>query len=167
MNAFRLFLFLAFSMIVFMSCSKDDDDNDVDQIEILLNEVRAETSAFVDYESAKAAGWDTALSDCVQHPTEGGMGVHYGRMEYFDGRVNHLQPQVLLYLPHDNGDMEFLGVEYIVPFAIVPDTAMPPMLFDQHFHANHQLEFWALHVWTQKENPSGVFNDWNPDVHCD
>jgi hypothetical protein len=94
------------------------------------------------------------------------MGYHFGRMEYFDGRVNHLEPQVLLYNQDENEEWEFLGVEYIVPFAIHPADAEPPMLFNQHFHPNPNLEFWALHVWTEKENPSGIFNDWNPNVSC-
>lgn len=135
-------------------------------INFLLNQVRAETAAYHDFDAAMTAGWNNQMSDCVEHPTEGGMGYHFGRMEYFDGRVNHLEPQVLLYNQDENEEWEFLGVEYIVPFAIHPADAEPPVLFNQHFHANPNLEIWALHVWTEKENPSGIFSDWNPDVSC-
>lgn len=135
-------------------------------INYLLNQVRAETAAYHDFDAAVSAGWNNQLSECVEHPTEGGMGYHYGRMEYFDGRVNHLEPQVLLYNKDENDEWEFLGVEYIVPFAIHPADAEPPMLFNQQFHQNEHLEIWALHVWTEKENPNGIFNDWNPSVSC-
>jgi hypothetical protein len=26
---------------------------------------------------------------------------------------------------------------------------------------------WALHVWVGRQNPSGIFSDWNPKVTCD
>jgi len=135
-------------------------------IDFLINEVRMETAAFTDINAAIAAGWDTDLTGCVEHPTEGGMGHHYARMEFMDGRVNHLEPQVLLYNQDDNHEWEFLGVEYIVPFNFHPADEAPPVLFNQHFHANHDQGFWALHVWTEKENPSGMFYDWNPNVNC-
>jgi hypothetical protein len=135
-------------------------------INFLLNQIRTATTAYHDFNAGMNAGWNNQLSDCVEHPTEGGMGYHFGRMEYFDGRVNHLEPQVLLYNQDENDEWEFLGVEYIVPFAIHPADAEPPRLFNQQFHQNPNLEFWALHVWTEKENPSGIFNDWNPNVSC-
>lgn len=135
-------------------------------INYLINQVRTETAAYIDFNAGMNAGWDTQMSDCVEHPTEGGMGFHYGRMEYIDGRVNHLEPQVLLYNLDENEEWEFLGVEYIVPFAIHPADAEPPMLFNQPFHQNPDLEIWALHVWTEKENPNGIFYDWNPNVSC-
>jgi len=135
-------------------------------IDFLLNQVRAETVTYQNFDDAMSAGWNNQMSDCVEHPTEGGMGYHFGRMEYFDGRVNHLEPQVLLFNQGENEEWEFLGVEYIVPFAIHPAGAEPPVLFNQHFHQNPNLEIWALHVWTEKENPNGIFYDWNPNVSC-
>ncbi len=135
-------------------------------IEMLINQVRTETEAYADFNTAQNAGWDTDLSGCVEHPSEGGMGHHYARMEYMDGRVNHLEPQVLLFIENNQQEMEFLGVEYIVPFAVLPEDEEPPVLFNQPFHQNHDQQIWALHVWTEKENPNGIFNDWNPDVSC-
>ena len=26
---------------------------------------------------------------------------------------------------------------------------------------------WALHVWVGTENPTGIFQDFNPEVNCD
>lgn len=144
-----------------VSCQYEQPN--VDQ---MLNEVRETTAEYNDVDNAIAAGWDNVLSPCVENPQEGGMGYHYGRMEYVDGRTNHLEPQILLYEPLEDGSLEFVGVEYIIPFAIHPSDAEAPMLFGEQYHQNPELEIWALHVWTEKENSLGVFNDWNPNVSC-
>jgi len=159
-------IIILFVPILFSSCNKDSD-TPIDEVSVMIEEVRQLTQPFKDHNVALQAGWDTDLSGCVEHPTEGGMGHHFGRMTYFDGRINHLEPQVLLFLPDSNGDMEFLGVEYIVPFAIHSAEADPPILFDQQFHKNHEQELWALHVWTERENPNGMFYGWNSTVGCD
>ncbi len=159
------FIFLL-AVIVFAGCS-DSASDPGNEIDILLAGVRDATQSFHDVENAIDAGWDTPLSPCVAHPQLGGMGYHYGRMEFFDGRTNHLEPQVLLYEPLEDGGLQFVGVEYIIPFEIHSADSQPPMVFEQHYHANHELGFWALHVWTEKENPSGLFADFNPNVSCD
>lgn len=152
-------------MLISVACSSSTSADEID-VDVLISEVRNATQAYSDVEAAKSAGWNVVMSPCVAHPTEGGMGYHYGRMEYVDGRVNHLQPQILLYEPLEGGGLGFIGVEYIVPFDILPATSTPPELFGEHFHPNHDLGIWALHVWTEKSNPKGVFSDWNPNVSC-
>jgi len=154
------------------ACNDDDDDgppaapDQATLIAQMIDDVRAVTAEYHDYEAGQAAGWNAQISPCVAHPELGGMGYHYARMEYMDGRVNHLEPQILLYAPDENGEMEFVGVEYVVPFAILPEDEEAPMLFFHHFHKNPIQEIWALHVWTEKHNPSGMFADWNPNVSC-
>jgi hypothetical protein len=37
---------------------------------------------------------------------------------------------------------------------------------DQTFKRNEQFGVWALHVWLYRDNPSGIFADWNPRVSC-
>jgi hypothetical protein len=29
-----------------------------------------------------------------------------------------------------------------------------------------RLPHWSLHVWVHQDNPSGVFNPWNPSIVC-
>lgn len=41
-----------------------------------INQVRHATSAFFSFDVAVAAGWDTAISPCVESPM-GGMGYHW------------------------------------------------------------------------------------------
>jgi hypothetical protein len=149
------------------SCSDSTSAEPEDDIDAMISEIVAATQAYENVEAATAAGWNVVMSPCVEHPQEGGMGYHYGRMEFLDGRTNHLQPQVLLYEPLEGGGLEFVGVEYIIPFDILPADSDPPMTLGQHYHQNHQLGIWALHVWTEKENPNGLFYDWNPNVSCE
>jgi len=154
---------LCLSLVIFAACSSDDDNtpplSEEEQIALLIQEVKSATASFTNINAAMNAGWNTDLSGCVEHHVLSGMGHHYARLEFMDGRVNHLEPQVLLYAMNANEQMEFLGVEYIVPFGILPADADPPVLFFQEFHANHHLGFWALHVWTERTNPGGMFED--------
>lgn len=160
-------LYLFCIALLTAACSDDPPAlSEEEQIAAMLQEVRNVTASFKDIDQAIAAGWDTDLSGCVEHPTEGGMGHHYARLPWLDGRVNYMEPQVLLYVMGGNGEMEFLGLEYVVPFDFVGPDEAPPILFFHEFHANHDQGFWALHVWTEKDNPKGMFYDWNPNVSC-
>ena len=47
----------------------------------------------------------------------------------------------------------------------------PPQLFGQTFHLSPPPApgvpwHYALHVWVWRQNPSGMFADWNPRVRC-
>ncbi len=129
-----------------------------------LNQLRRATSAFYSYDVAIAAGWDTALSPCVESPM-GGMGYHIANLDQLgNGTLSLLRPEVLLYAPTEDGSMEFLGVEYIIPG---PLSEEPPVLMGQTFHYNPNQDIWALHVWTARTNPNGIFADWNPEVSCE
>lgn len=130
-----------------------------------LNQVRRATSAFFSFDVGVAAGWDTAISPCVESPM-GGMGYHIANMEQLgNGSLSLLRPEVLLYAPTEDGSMEFLGVEYIVPVPAWPH-AEPPEILGQALHLNPVQNIWALHVWIGRHNPAGMFADWNPDVSC-
>lgn len=153
------------TVALFTACDKDDE-SDSERIERMIDEVRDVTEAYRSHDAGLAAGWNTDLSGCVEHPTEGGMGHHFARLEFMDGRVDHLEPQVLLYVPDQDSIMQFVAVEYIVPFNILGPDQNPPELFGEKFHKNEVQQIWALHVWTEKENPNGIFFDWNPDVDC-
>jgi hypothetical protein len=97
------------------------------------------------------------------------MGFHYGKPEFISdgGTVDLLQPELLLYEPHKNGKLRFVGVEYIVPFTDRPATAAPPTLLGQAFAQVPEFGVWGLHIWVGRENPSGIFSPWNPKVSCE
>lgn len=158
---------LILTLVMATACSDSiSSEEEIDEIEEMVGEVRSLTEAYHSHDTAQEAGWVVDLSGCVEHPDEGGMGHHFGNPEYIDGRINHLEPQILLYEPLQTGGFELVGVEYIIPFEILSEDSEPPVLFEQEYHQNHELGIWALHVWTEKENPNGLFYDWNPEVSC-
>ena len=130
-----------------------------------LAELRAATARFHDLDAAAAAGFDTRLTDCMSDPALGGMGVHFGQMSRFDARPEHDQPEILVYEPQRNGKLRLVAVEFAVPFDAWTQ-AKPPVLFGQSFHRNETFGLWVLHAWIGRENPSGLFADWNPRVSC-
>jgi hypothetical protein len=132
-------------------------------------EVAALRAALAPYGSlalAKNAGYNVALTDCMSNGDIGAMGIHFGKPDLIDGTLDAEQPEVLIYEPGASGEMSFVGVEFVVPFAIVPETAAPPELFGRQFIPNDVFGLWTLHVWTHRANPSGLFASWNPRVHC-
>lgn len=115
---------------------------------------------------AKAAGYSTAITDCMSNGDEGAMGIHFANTTLIDGVADSLHPEALIYEPGSNGEASLVGVEFIVPFAVVAKQLPPPELFGQKFSPNDVFGVWALHVWTHRSNPSGTFAPWNPRVHC-
>jgi hypothetical protein len=93
------------------------------------------------------------------------MGFHVGNQAYINATVELEKPEVLLYEPQVGGGRELVAVEYIVPFDLWT-AATPPVLMGQTFKRNEQFGVWALHVWLYRDNPSGIFADWNPRVSC-
>lgn len=126
--------------------------------------LRRMTAKFHSFDAAVAAGWSAKITECFASP-EGGMGFHYGNPAIIDGRVDVLEPELLLYEPQQNGKLRFVAVEYIVPFAAWT-ASEPPTLYGQAFHRNEAFGIWALHVWHERQNPRGMFADWNPKVNC-
>jgi len=136
------------------------------QVQRDIARLRDLTAPFHEFETAAAAGWGTQITGCFSDPSLGGMGYHYGNVNLIDGTVDVLEPELLLYEPQKNGRLRLVAVEYIVPFGQWT-AAEPPRLFDQSFHRNEAFGLWVLHVWHYRNNPSGMFADWNPNVSCE
>lgn len=130
-----------------------------------LSDLRRLYAPLHSLERAQAAGFSAELSPCVEHPTDGGMGVHWGNPGRIDGTVAALEPEVLLFAPRPNGTYGLAAVEFIVPYAAWTSST-PPTLFGMEFHPNPGLELWMMHIWLWRNNPSGLFSDWNPAVSC-
>jgi hypothetical protein len=128
--------------------------------------LRAATAQFHDFDRAVEAGWSAPIPDCFSDPVLGGMGYHYGNPALIDGTVEALEPELLVYEPRKNGELRFVAVEYIVPYDAWT-SAEPPTLYGQSFHRNDAFDIWVLHVWHFRNNPSGMFADWNPRVSCE
>ena len=128
--------------------------------------LRAATAAFRSLDSAAAAGYPRTMPECVSHPTLGGMGHHITNEKLLDARVEVERPEVLVYRRTADGGFALTGVEYMVPFSAHPREAAPPTVMGQELKPFDRGKFWYRHVWIWLENPSGLFEDWNPKVSC-
>ena len=139
---------------------------------------REATARYHDVARAEKAGYgvftDAAGIACIDKPGEGGMGIHYvnGALVGND-TVDVRTPEALVYEPEPNGRLRLVALEYIV-FQDVWDAAHadPPSLFGREFElvkAGNRYglpPFYELHAWLWKNNPAGLFEDWNPRVVC-
>jgi hypothetical protein len=128
-----------------------------------LKTLRSVTAAYTDFSKAQAAGYTERLTDCMADPTAGGMGYHYGKVANIDANARLSEPEILMYEPQKDGSLQFVGIEYVVPLSA---SATPPSLFGLQYHKNEAFQLWVLHVWAYRNNPSGIFSDWNPTVTC-
>jgi hypothetical protein len=135
-----------------------------------LADVRAATARFYRIPVAQAAGYSLVpgLDSCFDNPGVGGMGYHYIKTSILDLKLDALQPEAMVYTPGPNGILQLGAVEYIVPAKAWDDAGntQPPTVLGHSLHLNPALGVYILHAWIWKENPSGIFSDWNPKVSC-
>lgn len=148
-------------------------DNPLHPEDTELASLRQAVEPFHDFAAANGAGYDVLVTHpvnhrlCLRDPALGAMGIHYLNGALVDDTVLVDEPEVLIYEPEEDGSLEFVGVEYVIPFTIRGEDQPPPVLFGRQFKRNHVFNLWALHAWVGRDNPSGTFADWNPDVTCE
>lgn len=131
-----------------------------------LARARAATAGFHRFSEAEPAGYDFLfLGMCMDLPGTGGMGYHMVDTTALDATLDPAHPEALLYEPQANGKNRLVGLEYVIP-GPAWTSPNPPTLFGREFTLNG-FGLWALHVWLWKDNPAGMFEDWNPRVTCD
>lgn len=122
----------------------------------------------------------------------GAMGIHYihpGRLGItatepkVDGNgmvTDFATPSILLYEPQADGSLKLIGVENLVFQAAwkAAGNDGPPMFGAQVWdsmaddmntsgdEAHAFMPHYDLHVWTERENPSGMYMAFNPAVTC-
>jgi hypothetical protein len=94
------------------------------------------------------------------------MGFHHRNPMLADDKVELERPEILLYGRTEEGDHALTGVEYIVPYRAHARDAEPPTVMGQKLKQSDNLQLWYLHVWIWRDNPSGLFADYNPSVSC-
>lgn len=131
-----------------------------------IAQVRQATAQFHDTAAARKAGYtDQYPPGCAVSPNgEGAQAYHYLNPGLVDATVELLRPELLMYEPQPNGKLVLIGVDYVVPLAA---SAQPPTLLGVPFMRNEPLGVWALHIWSWRPNPSGMFAAWNPKVSCE
>jgi hypothetical protein len=124
-----------------------------------LSQVRAATARYHSITQAEMAGYRSFL-DCFDS-ADGGMGQHYVDQSIIDdGVANPLRPEALVY-EVAGSKLTLVGAEW-VEVGTASDTALT--LFGEEFHYNPDLGVWALHAWIWRDNPDGMFADFNPEV---
>jgi hypothetical protein len=146
-----------------------------------LAQVRRVTARFHQVGEAIAAGYELGwvngsgvriITGCVANPTAGAMGYHYfhaGLMA--DNAVDALQPEALVYESTPDGGRKLVAVEWVVrgPNSNPPGVSEPPSVLGMEMHIlvpPPGPAFYLMHAWVWKNNPAGMFADWNPKVIC-
>ena len=139
-----------------------------------LTDVRAATAPLANLDVAVAAGYGK-VKGCAQMPGMGAMGQHYVKGDLVgDPALNPLRPEALVFEPRGDGSYRLVAVEYIVLKADweKANGATTPSLYGKQLalvkapNAYELPDFYELHLWLWKTNPSGLFADWNPRVSC-
>lgn len=151
------------------SAPATDDRGDHGPVEAEPAEIAAAslaTAGFQDVAVAEAAGYGDTMEalGCFEDPETGGMGLHYLKEDLMDDIVDLTEPEALVYeLDADGEIVELVAHEHIVPVEAWTSDE-PPTLFGVDFHQHPVLPLWVLHAWIWKDNPAGMFEDWNPKV---
>lgn len=135
---------------------------------------------------------DTA--EMMGRPAElGVMGIHYARPDLLgitgppNPRVNgtgthtdFTRPAILIYEPQADGSLELVAVEnlvFIAAWEAAGNTGRPTFLGREYDRMEddpatevdeaHMFEpHYDLHVWLYRENPNGIFTQFNPNATC-
>jgi hypothetical protein len=143
-----------------------------DDLSGALDMVKASVTAYTDVNAAITAGYGLVpgLDYCFNNPGVGGMGIHYINTNILDTSTDPLKPEAMVYQKDANGNLTLGAVEWIVPTAAwdaeAPSADIVPEVMGHKMHRDDTLGVYMLHAWIFKNNPSGVFADWNPDVTC-
>ncbi len=165
---FAGFLAIAFFAAGSVSVSAHEGGDDADcrskECRQALVDAKQATARYHNIQNALDDGFFQA-SPCVSHPTLGTMGFHFINLSrILNPALSPDEPEVLLYLPDEDGTMRLVAIEYVVPFGLASE---PPVLFGQTFHTDGPpLNQYSLHVWAWRNNPSGVFAPFNPKLSC-
>lgn len=122
-----------------------------------LAQARSATARYHDVEQAESDGY---INIGLYIPNEG---LHFVNFGLIDGTFDPAHPEVLLYALTEDGELQLVGVEYLVPL-----SSTPPQGFsgdgDQWRSDAEGFGLWELTVWLWLSNPEGVFADDNPRV---
>jgi hypothetical protein len=140
----------------------------------LVKVVREVTERFRDVRVAEAEGYALQFG-CVSGGEYGAMGLHYVNFPLvLDGALDPARPEIVIYEPLPNGRLRLIGADYLV---LANDwhakNPAPPELMGQLLHLFESPnrfglpDFYTLHVWAWKENPTGTFSNWHAKVSCD
>jgi hypothetical protein len=137
-----------------------------------LAAIRRATVRYHDLDVALAEGYEI-LFDCTVNPNNlaEAMGQHYLNANLADDVLKLDKPEVLMYAALPDGQMQLVGVEYIMfedawTGEQAPEFLGQTMALKSAVGTHPVPNFYEVHAWVWKHNPNGVFADWNPNVSC-
>ena len=141
----------------------------------LVRLVRQATERFRDPRVAVAEGYQP-LFGCVSGPDSGAMGLHYVNLDLVgDPELDPSRPEIVIYEPLPNGRLRLIGADFLVDKNAwhQANGAATPQLVGQLLHLFESpnrfglADFYTLHVWAWKDNPTGMFVNWHSKVSCE
>jgi hypothetical protein len=140
----------------------------------LVKVVREATERFRDVAVAEAEGYHLMFG-CVSGEDSGAMGLHYVNFPLvIDGELDPAKPEIVIYEPTPSGRLKLVGADFLV-FADAWDQkgVGTPQILGQLMHLFESPnrfglpDFYTLHVWAWKENPTGMFVNWHSKISCE
>ena len=163
-RTFRLTQRFLLLLVIAITTSCSDDDPVGPQLEaweIEVNQLKDMTSQYLDFNVATNQG----LIDVSGYVPN--MGHHYLNPALVDGTFELDKPEIILYVPDENGVMQMVAVEYAILPNDPENPGNPPEGFTGDvdiWHYNEMVGQWQLHVWTVLDNPDGIFAPFNPAI---
>ncbi|MFP5311483.1 MAG: hypothetical protein ACLGH7_03595 [Actinomycetes bacterium] len=136
----------------------DDWRNNDDQRR-LVRVLRNVTDDYRWLENAEADGYQK-ITECIDQPGVGAMGFHYAKQDLIDDKTQARKPEVLVYMPDEDGEYELVAAEFLSTAAERPELA------GLDFEDGPFPGTYALHAWIWRDNPDGMFASYNPDLTC-
>lgn len=166
-SALATYLLMLF--FIFSSCSPEENSFSNDEAGALdlkapvnfetwedqIDWLTQKTTRFHNFQVALAQGWNVDATGYRAY-----MGHHYINMTYVDDKFELEKPEMLIYVPDEDGVMQFVGVEYLV----FVEGETPPEGFigsDDEWSFNSDIGAWTLHAWVGLTNEDGVFKPLN------
>ena len=148
--------------LLFVSCAKDEDEApQLEAWELEVEQLKSATNKYLDFSIAENEG-RIDVSGYVPN-----MGHHYLNTGLADGVFELEKPEVILYVPDTDGNMQMVAVEYSIAPEDPDNPGSPPEGFTSdldQWHFNEMVGHWQLHVWTILDNPNGIFAPFNTEI---
>ena len=157
---------LATLLLLALGCGGRAVEDPNPRVRADLARLREVTRPYHDLDVAVAAGYPRDVKDCIVHEHHGAMGYHHLNRANIERAISVERPQFLLYERSNGGEYRLNGVEFIIPFRLWPRDTVAPVFLGQTMKPEDNFKYWYLHVWAWRDNPNGVFADFDPTVQC-
>lgn len=144
------------------SCQEEEDVIIKEPWEKEIDQLKSAVLPYFNIDEAIADGYDLEFTGYRSQ-----MGYHYLKASLLDDLFELKKPEVLMYAPDDDGNLQFVGVEYAVPIADMDNPPPAPEGFTgnaDEWEINTEFNVWTLHVWVGLDNPKGIFKPHNPKL---